>query len=91
MEAGNVYRIIIAKDCEKSISKSPRHIRQAVEAAFEKISHSPYSGSQIKALQGEWQGYFRYRVGPYRLIYRVDDGHVTVFAIAFGSRGDIYK
>jgi mRNA interferase RelE/StbE len=91
METGNVYRIVIDKDCAKSIRKAPKFIRQAVENAFERLSVDPFHLPQVKALSGEWEGYWRYRIGSYRLIYRVDEEIITIFAIAFGSRGDIYK
>lgn len=91
MEAGNVYRVIISKNCEKNIYKAPPHIRKAVDNAFKELSSNPYSHPRVKQLRGEWEGYLRYRIGNYRLIYRVDDTQIIVYAIDFGSRGDIYK
>ncbi len=30
-------------------------------------------GNNVKRLTGDWAGYFRYRVGDWRVIYRIDD------------------
>lgn len=89
MEAGNVYRVIISKQCAKGINKAPTTIKKAVDRAFGELSCNPYDGVNIKKMKGEFDGYYRYRIGSYRLIYRVDDEQVTILAVLFGSRGDI--
>ena len=91
MEAGNVYKVEITKTCRKQIERSPRHIQNAVEKAITKIAANPCSQTGIKALTGEWDGFYRYRLGNYRIIYQVNNDIVTVILVAFGSRGDIYK
>jgi mRNA interferase RelE/StbE len=91
MEGAHVYRIIIAKDCDKSIRKAPKFVRQAVDEALGRLSVDPFHLPQVKALTGEWEGYWRYRLGSYRLIYRVDNETIIIYAVAFGPRGDIYK
>ena len=52
---------------------------------------NPFSQHGVKALTAEWTGFYRVRLGNYRMIYRVENDVVTVFAVAFGPRGDIYK
>ena len=36
-------------------------------------------------------GLFRLRVGPYRIIYTVDNGQLVVYIIDAGNRGQIYN
>lgn len=91
MEAGYVYRILITKECKKGIEKAPAPIKIAIEKAFEYLSKTPSMGKNIKALKGEWNGHYRYRIGSYRLIYYIDDENIYVKAIKFSSRGDVYK
>ena len=43
----------------------------------------------IKALQGEWQGYFRLRVGDYRVIFSIAGEELTISRI--GHRSDVYR
>lgn len=43
------------------------------------------------ALVGEWTGFWRYRIGDYRVIARIEDQRVTVYVIEVGHRGDIYR
>ena len=44
-----------------------------------------------KALVGDKKGYWRYRVGSYRLIAEIDDGQVRINIINIGHRRDIYN
>lgn len=47
-------------------------------------------GDTVKPLKGD-RGVWRYRVGSYRLIYRVDSAKGIVWFMGFGPRGEIYR
>ncbi len=44
-----------------------------------------------KALVGEMAGFWRYRVGDYRVICRIEDGRLTILVVEVGHRRDIYR
>ena len=45
-----------------------------------------------EALRGErLRAYWKYRVGDYRLICRIEDARVVVTVVRVGHRGDIYR
>jgi mRNA interferase RelE/StbE len=44
-----------------------------------------------EAMIGDWTGFWRYRVGAYRAICRIEDAVVTVFVIEVGHRRDVYR
>ena len=91
MDAGNVFKIIVAKSCRKEINRHSAKIRQDVDDAIEKISKNPYRGEHIKPLQGSLKGMYRYDIGQFRLIYIIDAKEILVSVVDFGPRGDIYK
>lgn len=80
------YKIEFDKKAIKFISKQPKPQRERI---FKAISVLPLSGD-IKVMQGH-SGYFRLRVGDYRVIYTVDDNVLIVRIVAVGNRGDVYK
>ena len=44
-----------------------------------------------KALTGNLGGRWRYRVGDYRLLARIDDGRVLILVLHVGRRREIYE
>ncbi len=43
-----------------------------------------------KSLRGNQKGFWRYRVGDYRLICAIEDNKFTVLIVAFGHKKSIY-
>ncbi len=73
-----------------TLSRVQEKLNQLV-ITVEQQSIIPFTELDIKQMKGEWEGFYRLRVGKVRLIFTVDitSGDVEVYAI--GSRGDIYK
>jgi mRNA interferase RelE/StbE len=44
-----------------------------------------------KALQGEFAGAWRYRVGDIRIIVRLEFDVLVMLVVAIGNRGEIYR
>ncbi|MCL4315340.1 MAG: type II toxin-antitoxin system RelE/ParE family toxin [Gammaproteobacteria bacterium] len=44
-----------------------------------------------KALHGDKTGLWRYRIGDYRLLCRIEDQILTVLVIAVGNRKEVYR
>lgn len=80
------YKIEIDKRVVKFISKQPKSQKERI---FKAIYMLPGVGD-IKAMRG-YSGYYRLRVGDYRIIYTVDNDILVVRVIEVGNRGDIYK
>ena len=81
-----MYRFIIKKPAKKFIDGLPMNERRRIVDAIEQL---PDSGD-IKRLQGH-SDLYRLRVGPYRIIYTVDNGQLVICVIDAGSRGQIYN
>lgn len=44
-----------------------------------------------KSLVGNLRGYWRYRVGNYRILCDIQDEKITILVLEIGHRRDIYK
>ena len=58
------------------------------------ISESPFSLIQefsVKLSRDELQGYWRYRVGDYRIICQIRDKELLILVIEVGHRREIYR
>ncbi|HAZ46503.1 MAG TPA: plasmid stabilization system protein [Cyanobacteria bacterium UBA11369] len=59
--------------------------------SIEEQSIIPFTELDIKQMKGEWEGFYRLRVGKIRMIFTVDTASGDIEVYAIGSRGDIYK
>jgi len=44
-----------------------------------------------EALVGSFAGYWRYRVGDYRVVASIDDGAITILIVQVGNRREVYR
>ncbi|MBE6845449.1 MAG: type II toxin-antitoxin system RelE/ParE family toxin [Ruminococcus sp.] len=80
------YKIILEKRARKFIEKQPINQQKRILKA---VMCLPDNGD-IKQLKGD-TGYYRLRVGDYRIIYKVEHNILTVIVTDAGNRGQIYK
>jgi mRNA-degrading endonuclease RelE of RelBE toxin-antitoxin system len=60
-----------SQDAEEDLRGLPKAIQKRVARAVTGMITDPFQGD-VKALQGEWQGVFRRRLGDYRLLFTAD-------------------
>jgi mRNA-degrading endonuclease RelE of RelBE toxin-antitoxin system len=59
----------VADDAQLFIDHLPNKIRRQVSRGISQMEQDPFRGD-VKPLQGEvWKGYYRKRVGDYRIIF----------------------
>lgn len=90
--------LTISKNAVKFLKKLPEKDKEKVQskirALFESIENSgllPSGSLDIKALEGEWQGFLRMRVGKIRVIFTIDPKKDELQIYEIGFRGNIYK
>ena len=88
-----LYDFIIAET--KNFQKIKQHIDQKlydkiVNIVYPQLKSNPYFGTNIKKLKGKFEGYYRYKIGNYRLFYLIEDEKVLVIVTDFGHRQNAY-
>jgi len=58
---------------------------------YPQLRANPFFGPNIKKLKGEFEGYYRFRIGNYRLFYTIDKQKVIVFILEIAHRRDAYS
>ena len=58
---------------------------------YPQLKNNPYFGPNIKRLKGSLDVYYRYRIGNYRLFYKIDKDKLIVFIFDIKPRKDSYK
>ena len=54
------------------------------------LRENPHYGPHIKKLKGEFKDLHRFRIGDFRLFYKIADKTVVVFILDIESRKDAY-
>jgi len=61
------------------------------EIVYPQLRSNPFYGNNIKKLKSEFEGYYRYRIGNYRLFYLIDNEQVLVVIVDLKHRQNAYK
>jgi mRNA-degrading endonuclease RelE of RelBE toxin-antitoxin system len=80
------FRLDIPSHVAERIRTLPPEVKQGVKHALRLLSNDPATG---EPLRGDLEGYWKYRVRRYRVIYRPVRRVVQVLAI--GHRRTIYE
>ena len=69
-----------------------KKIKSRILEAITQITLSPTTsqGDTIKPLTADKKGFWRYRIGDYRLIYKPVEKFREILLISFSSRGSVY-
>ena len=84
----SLYRIVIAPRAKKEIDRLDSRMRVRIANALEVLAEDPHMG---KALKAELKGRYSYRVGDYRIIYRIEEGLLIIQVIKVMHRREAYR
>jgi mRNA interferase RelE/StbE len=78
---------------EKKIKKSQYKslYSKITSYIYPQLKKNPFFGPNIKRLKGELSEFYRYRLGNYRLFYKIEEERVMVFVIDIEHRKDAYR
>ncbi|MBW4514875.1 MAG: type II toxin-antitoxin system RelE/ParE family toxin [Timaviella obliquedivisa GSE-PSE-MK23-08B] len=74
----------------ETISRIQEKLNQLL-TAVETQSLIPFTELDIKQMKGDWEGFYRLRVGKVRLIFTIDIEVCQIEIYSIGNRGDVYK
>ena len=92
MKLSSNFKIAENKSFKKEILKPELAdiYKKLKNFVYPQLRLNPFFGPNIKKLKGEFEGFYRFRVGNYRLFYKVDEEKVIVFIIKLKHRQESY-
>ena len=83
-----IDELVFSEDFKRIDGTGQKRIMKAVR---KKLTEEPRAYG--KPLSGEYKGFWKLKVGPYRVVYEIIESQVTVYVIKVGYRRDseIYK
>lgn len=75
---------------DKAARKLDRQVLRRIKTYLDEVCELEDPRSRGKGLTGDLAGYWRYRVGDYRVIVEIRDSVLVIVAIGLGHRSEIY-
>lgn len=83
-----MYELRIYKQADRGIKRLPRKYQKAIIEAFDEIREDPFFGKPlVRGLAGK----LSYKVGVYRIIYKVNKVDKIISVLTVGHRGRVYE
>lgn len=82
------YKIKYIPEALKQLSKLDKTVAKNIVTYIKGKAEDPTSSG--KALRNNLKGYWRHRVGNYRIVSSIKDDTLTVLVVRVGHRKDVY-
>ncbi len=86
-----MYEVILSPDASEAFRRADRVLAKKLSRCFAQLEAEPRKHNNAKALAGSLAGYWRYRVGDWRVIYRINDPARSVSVVAIAHRSEVYE
>lgn len=86
-----MFRVVLSASALKFLRKADPPVRRRLKQALVKLQDSPRDQPNVKALRGDYSGYFRLRVGDYRIVFQVVDEELIVVVLLVAHRSQAYR
>lgn len=77
-----------ARELKKLDRKAAARIFKTLETRIAPLDDPRTLGAPLK---GEHEGYWRWRIGAYRVIARIEDERITILVVRVAHRREVYR
>lgn len=85
------WSIKFNKKSEKELSKLDRQTQEKIVKFLLDLEKKDNPRKSGRALKGELGLFWRYRVGDYRIICKIEDETIRILVLSVGHRKEIYR
>ncbi len=86
-----MFEVVLSPSASAFFAAADRPLALKLARCFRRLEVDPRQGNNVKRLTGDWSGYLRYRVGDWRVIYRIDDAASRVDVVVIAHRREVYE
>ena len=85
-----MYKVVYLDSVEEDLKKLDKSTIKKILNRIETYLVQDPKGLG-KPLKGDFQGYWRYRWGDYRVIYKISEREILIIALRISNRKDAYS
>jgi mRNA interferase RelE/StbE len=86
-----MFEVLLSTEAKTFFAGADRPLARKLSRCFSQLETDPRRHNNIKRLSGKLVGKFRYRLGDWRVIYRIDDGASQVLVLSIAHRSEVYE
>jgi mRNA interferase RelE/StbE len=86
-----MFKLALSREASRFYERCDKPAARKLARCFAALEQDPRGGNNVKPLQGQFAGAYRYRAGDLRVVYTINDLTVTVFVITIANRKDVYE
>ncbi|EFG2885880.1 type II toxin-antitoxin system RelE/ParE family toxin [Escherichia coli] len=86
------WRVRLEKRAEKDLSRIAAKDRERIlRFLHDRVAPAEDPRDIGEALTGPLSGFWKYRVGDFRIICHIDDGQISILVVRIGNRREVYR
>jgi mRNA interferase RelE/StbE len=85
-----MFEVILSPEAQAFFAAADEPLARKLTRCFAQLEREPRRHNNIKQLKGKFAGLSRYRVGDWRVIYRVDGAGNRVLVLSVANRREVY-
>ena len=86
-----MYDVLLAPEARAFYEEADAPLARKLARCFAQLERDPRRHNNIKRLAGELTGRFRYRIGDWRVIYRINEEIHQVHVLLVAHRSEVYE
>lgn len=86
-----VWTLEVSDQARKQLRKIDVKQADRITLTMIQISQLDNPRQRGHALTGDYAGHWRYRIGNYRVVAKIEDGRMVIVVIAVGHRREVYR
>lgn len=86
-----MFEIHFSHSAEKSYANLDANTCRRINLILAQLEEGNFHSPNIRALQGQYKGSYRFRTGDWRMVFQIDHSKQIVYVSAIGNRKDVYR
>ena len=86
-----MFEVVLSPEARQFYAAADRPLARKLAKCFAQLERDPRRHRNVKRLGGGLAGLFRYRVGDWRAVYRIEDGAGRVVVLLIAHRREVYE
>jgi mRNA interferase RelE/StbE len=87
-----MYDLLLTREAQRAYEQTDVALAKRLHRCFAQLlRQDPYQHPNIRQLKGPLAGCYRYRLGDWRVVYRVEEDERIVIILLVAHRRDAYQ